>query len=156
VKPTADIYDDYGDRLQSCTTQFRNFGGRTAFEGVVTTVRCYDDNVLLRATLASTGAGRVLVVDGGGSLRTALIGDNIARLAVDNGWAGIVLHGAVRDVELLSRVPIGVKALGSNPRRSRKEGEGEIDIDVSFGEATFRPDSRVFSDADGLLVLERD
>ncbi|MEU8733627.1 ribonuclease E activity regulator RraA [Streptomyces tendae] len=156
MKPTADVYDDYGDRLQSCTTQFRNFGSRTAFEGVVTTVRCYDDNVLLRATLASTGAGRVLVVDGGGSLRTALIGDNIARLAVDNGWAGIVLHGAVRDVELLSRVPIGVKALGSNPRRSRKEGEGEIDIDVSFGEVTFRPDSRVFSDADGLLVLETD
>ncbi|MDA5145666.1 ribonuclease E activity regulator RraA [Streptomyces sp. AD681] len=154
MKPTADIYDDYGDRLQSCTTQFRDLGARTAFEGVVATVRCHDDNVLLRAALSEPGDGRVMVVDGGGSLRTALIGDNIAELAAGNGWAGIVLHGAVRDVEALARVPIGVKALGSNPRKSGKEGVGETGVDVSFGEVTFRPGSRVFCDADGILVLE--
>jgi len=152
MKPTADLYDEHGDDLQSCTTQFRLFGARTSFEGVVTTVRCREDNVVLKATLGEPGAGRVLVVDGGGSLAAALMGDLIADLGASNGWEGVVINGAVRDVEALSKINIGVKALGSNPRKSRKDGVGDRDVEVSFGGVTFTPGCHLYSDADGILV----
>lgn len=152
MKPTADLYDDHGDDLQSCTTQFRPFGARTSFEGAVTTVKCHEDNVILKATVGEPGAGRVLVVDGGGSLAAALMGDVIADLAASNGWEGVIINGAVRDVEALSRVNLGIKALGSNPRKGRKDGIGEKDVEVSFGEVTFTPGCHLYSDADGILV----
>ena len=152
MKPTADLYDEHGDDLQSCTTQFRLFGARTSFEGVVTTVRCHEDNVILKATLGEPGTGRVLVVDGGGSLAAALMGDLIADLGASNGWEGVVINGAVRDVEALSKINLGVKALGSNPRKSRKEGVGDRDVEVSFGGVTFTPGCHLYSDADGILV----
>lgn len=152
MKPTADLYDEHGDDLQSCTTQFRLFGARTSFEGAVTTVRCHDDNVILKATLGEPGAGRVLVVDGGGSLAAALMGDLIADLGASSGWEGVVINGAVRDVEALSKINIGVKALGSNPRKSRKEGVGDRDVEVSFGGVTFKPGCHLYSDTDGILV----
>jgi regulator of ribonuclease activity A len=152
MKPTADLYDEHGDDLQSCTTQFRLFGARTSFEGAVTTVRCHEDNVILKATLGEPGAGRVLVVDGGGSLAAALMGDLIADLGASNGWEGVVINGAVRDVEALSKINLGVKALGSNPRKSRKEGVGDRDVEVSFGGVTFTPGCHLYSDADGILV----
>ncbi|MEU9779944.1 ribonuclease E activity regulator RraA [Streptomyces phaeochromogenes] len=152
MKPTADLYDEHGDDLQSCTTQFRLFGARTSFEGVVTTVRCHEDNVILKATLGEPGAGRVLVVDGGGSLAAALMGDLIADLGASSGWEGVVINGAVRDVEALSKINLGVKALGSNPRKSRKEGLGDRDVEVSFGGVTFTPGCHLYSDADGILV----
>ncbi|WP_326732345.1 ribonuclease E activity regulator RraA [Streptomyces phaeochromogenes] len=152
MKPTADLYDEHGDDLQSCTTQFRLFGARTSFEGVVTTVRCHEDNVILKATLGEPGAGRVLVVDGGGSLAAALMGDLIADLGASSGWEGVVINGAVRDVEALSKINLGVKALGSNPRKSRKEGVGDRDVEVSFGGVTFTPGCHLYSDADGILV----
>ncbi|MFC8662423.1 ribonuclease E activity regulator RraA [Streptomyces sp. NPDC057199] len=152
MKPTADLYDEHGDDLQSCTTQFRSFGARTSFEGAVTTVRCHEDNVVLKATLGEPGAGRVLVVDGGGSLAAALMGDLIADLGASNGWEGVVINGAVRDVEALSKINLGVKALGSNPRKSRKEGVGDRDVEVSFGGVTFTPGCHLYSDADGILV----
>ncbi|MDQ1022939.1 regulator of ribonuclease activity A [Streptomyces umbrinus] len=152
MKPTADLYDEHGDDLQSCTTQFRLFGARTSFEGAVTTVRCHEDNVILKATLGEPGAGRVLVVDGGGSLGAALMGDLIADLGASSGWEGVVINGAVRDVEALSKINIGVKALGSNPRKSRKEGVGDRDVEVSFGGVTFKPGCHLYSDTDGILV----
>ncbi|MEV0933604.1 ribonuclease E activity regulator RraA [Streptomyces phaeochromogenes] len=152
MKPTADLYDEHGDDLQSCTTQFRLFGARTSFEGVVTTVRCHEDNVILKATLGEPGAGRVLVVDGGGSLAAALMGDLIADLGASSGWEGVVINGAVRDVEALSKINLGVKALGSNPRKSRKEGVGDRDVEVSFGGVTFTPGCHLYSDTDGILV----
>lgn len=124
MKPTADLYDEHGDDLQSCTTQFRLFGARTSFEGAVTTVRCHEDNVILKATLGEPGAGRVLVVDGGGSLAAALMGDLIADLGASSGWEGVVINGAVRDVEALSKINIGVKALGSNPGRAVRRVSG--------------------------------
>lgn len=124
MKPTADLYDEHGDDLQSCTTQFRLFGARTSFEGVVTTVRCHEDNVILKATLGEPGAGRVLVVDGGGSLAAALMGDLIADLGASSGWEGVVINGAVRDVEALSKINLGVKALGSNPVRAARRVSG--------------------------------
>ncbi|WP_217576591.1 ribonuclease E activity regulator RraA [Streptomyces sp. GbtcB7] len=152
MKPTADLYDEHGDNLQSCTTQFRLFGARTSFEGTVTTVKCHEDNVILKATVGEPGAGRVLVVDGGGSLSAALMGDVIAGLAASNGWEGVIIHGAVRDVEALSKVDLGIKALGSNPRKSRKDGVGDKDLEISFGEVTFTPGCHLYSDADGILL----
>ena len=107
----------------------------------------------MKQRVAEPGEGRVLVVDGGGSLRCALVGDNVAGLALASGWAGIVLNACVRDVEALAALPIGIKALGTNPRPSGKTGEGEIDVVVSFGGAAFRPGDLLHSDEDGILVL---
>ncbi|MDX3102279.1 ribonuclease E activity regulator RraA [Nonomuraea angiospora] len=149
---TADLYDERGDQLDSCDLQLRQYGGRRAFSGTVVTVRCHEDNVLLKSVLSEPGEGRVLVVDGGGSLRAALMGDVIAGMAVANGWAGVVINGAVRDVAALRELDLGVKALGSNPRRSAKAGGGERDVPVTFGGATFRPGAELFSDDDGILV----
>ncbi|WP_111766190.1 ribonuclease E activity regulator RraA [Nakamurella deserti] len=152
---TADLVDRYGDRLQSCDVQFRDLGGRVAFDGPATTVRCFQDNALVRSVLSGPGAGGVLVVDGAGSLHTALLGDVIARLGVDNGWAGVVIHGAVRDAAVLAGMPLGVKALGTNPRKSGKTGAGERDVVVEFGGAVFRPGDHVWCDADGVVTLPR-
>lgn len=150
---TADLYDEHGEELQICLTPLRRFGGRAAFDGPISTVRCFQDNALLKSVLGTPGNGRVLVVDGGGSLRTALCGDIIAQLAVDNGWAGVVLHGAVRDSALLAALDLGIKALGTVPRKSAKTGAGERDIDVCFGDATFRPGDHIWCDDDGVVTL---
>ncbi|GAA0977619.1 ribonuclease E activity regulator RraA [Acrocarpospora macrocephala] len=149
---TADLYDERGEQLDSCDLQFRQYGRRRAFHGVITTVRCHQDNVLLKAALSEPGAGRVLVVDGGGSLHTALMGDVIAGLAVGNGWSGVIINGAVRDVAALGELDLGIKALGSNPRKSAKEGTGERDVPVTFGGVTFTPGAELFSDDDGILA----
>jgi regulator of ribonuclease activity A len=119
----------------------------------VSTVRCHQDNALVKSVLSEPGEGRVLVVDGGGSVHTALMGDVIAQLAVDNGWAGVVIHGAVRDTAALAGMPLGVKALGSNPRKSAKTGAGDRDVPVTFGGTTFRPGDQLWSDDDGVVVL---
>ncbi|SDX92170.1 regulator of ribonuclease activity A [Modestobacter sp. DSM 44400] len=150
---TADLIDEHGDTLGSCDLQLRQYGGVRAFAGPVSTVRCHQDNALVKSVLSGPGDGRVLVVDGGGSVHTALLGDLIAQLAVDNGWAGVVLHGAVRDTATLAGMPLGIKAVGSNPRKSTKTGAGERDVPVSFGGTTFRPGDRLWSDDDGVVVL---
>jgi regulator of ribonuclease activity A len=155
VRSTADLYDELGDRAQSCALQLRSFGGRAAFEGTITTVRCHEDNVLLRAAVGRPGRGHVLVVDGGGSLEAALMGDVIAAAAVEHGWEGVVIHGAVRDTRALAGLDLGVKALGANPRKSRKEGAGEVDVQVAFGGASFTPGQHLVSDEDGILVFTR-
>ncbi|GAA4516144.1 ribonuclease E activity regulator RraA [Nonomuraea ferruginea] len=149
---TADLYDERGDELDSCDLQLRQYGGRRAFRGRIATVRCHQDNALVKAALAEPGEGRVLVVDGGGSVSTALMGDVIAGSAVANGWAGVVINGAVRDVAALRELDLGVKALGSNPRKSAKDGAGERDVPVTFGGVTFRPGAELWSDDDGILV----
>jgi regulator of ribonuclease activity A len=150
---TADLYDQHLDALQCCEIQFRNYGGRLAFDGPATTVRCFQDNALLKSVLSTPGNGGVLVVDGGGSLHTALMGDLIAQLGIDNGWSGIVLNGAVRDSALLADMDLGVKALGSIPRKSAKTGAGEKDVVLHLGGATFRPGDHVTCDSDGVVVL---
>jgi len=151
---TADLVDQHGDAVHSCDVQLRQYGGRTSFGGLVRTVRCHQDNALVKQVLATPGQGQVLVVDGGGSLHTALMGDLIAASAVEHGWAGVVIHGAVRDVAALRELDLGVKALGSNPRKSAKRGAGEVDTAVSFGGVTFRPGQRLWSDEDGVVVLD--
>jgi regulator of ribonuclease activity A len=152
---TADLYDEFAAELASCETQFRTYGGRPCFHGRIRTVRCLGDNALLRQLLSEPGQGQVLVVDGGASLGAALVGDLIAELARGNGWEGIVIHGAVRDTAALGRIDIGLKALGSNPRKSAKTGAGEADVPVSFGGATFVPGHWLYSDEDGIVLCAR-
>ncbi|WP_029145318.1 ribonuclease E activity regulator RraA [Microbacterium luticocti] len=149
---TADLYDERGDDLDSVSVQFHDLGGRVGFDGPIRTVRCHRDNALVKATLASPGDGAVLVVDGGGSLQSALVGDLIAASAVAHGWAGLIVHGAIRDRVALAEVPIGIKALGSNPRKSTKTGAGEVDVPVTIGGVVFTPGCHVWADADGILV----
>ncbi|MGO4189583.1 ribonuclease E activity regulator RraA [Pseudarthrobacter sp. TAF60_1] len=149
---TADLYDERGDELASVPLQFQSLGGRSHFSGPVRTIRCYQDNGLVKSTLATPGNGAVLVVDGGGSLGTALMGDMIAESAVANGWAGVVINGAIRDREAIAALDLGVKALGSNPRKSAKASAGEVDVDVVIDGVTFRAGVTVWCDPDGILV----
>ena len=149
---TADLIDRHGDTLASCETQFRQYGGRRFFHGPVRTIRTLEDNALIKQLLGEAGGGAVLVVDGGGSLRTALLGDLLASAALEHGWAGVILYGAVRDTAALGRIDLGIKALGSNPRKSGKAGTGGRDAAVSFGGVTFTPGAWVYSDDDGIVV----
>lgn len=129
-----------------------DLGGELAFDGPVRTVKCYEDNSLLKSVLSTPGEVAVLVIDGAGSLRRAVMGDMIAALAVENGWSGVVINSAVRDVAVLRTLPLGIKALGSNPRKSTRTGQGSVDVPVEFGGVTFRPGTRLVADEDGVLV----
>lgn len=149
---TADIYDERGEELASCETQFRSLGGRQEFEGVIETVHVRNDSVLVKEALATPGEGRVLVVDCEGSLESALMGDVLARSASENGWSGVIVNGAVRDSERLGGVELGVKALGTNPRRSHQHGTGTRGQAVIFGGVVFEHGGYVYADADGILV----
>lgn len=149
---TADLMDEHPD-AQVAHPGLRAFGGRPAFSGPIHTVVAPEDNTLVRAELETAGDGRVLVVDGLGSLRCALVGDNVAQLAIDNGWAGIVVHGCIRDAGVIDAMPTGVHALATNPRKSVKAGQGRIGEIVEFLGVTFRPGDELHADRDGVIVL---
>lgn len=149
---TADLYDEHEEALQSLSLQLQNLGGRERFSGSIRTIRCAGDNGLVKQVLNSPGDGAVLVVDGGASLESALMGDMIAAAAVKNGWSGVVINGPIRDRVAIAGLPLGVKALGSNPRKSAKAGAGEVDVPVTFGGVTFTPGRVLYSDEDGILV----
>lgn len=148
---TADLIDAAPD-TPSCEVQFRRFGQRRRFCGRVRTVRCFRDNGLVKKILNTPSNGEVLVVDGGGSLASALIGDMIAEAGRKNGWAGAVVYGVIRDSAAVDAMDFGIKALGTNPKKSAKDGAGETDVAVSFGGVTFRPGDYLYSDEDGVLV----
>lgn len=152
---TADLMDKFQDELQSCEIQFNNYGGRTSFYGPCKTLKCHNDNQLVRETLKSDGKGRVLVIDGGGSTYSALVGDLLAEFGHKNKWAGIVVNGVIRDVAAMRQLDLGVKAIGSNPRRSSKEGAGEVDTPVSFGTLNIKPGDWIYCDEDGVVLAER-
>jgi regulator of ribonuclease activity A len=141
-------------RIASCGVALRDFGGRARFSGAIRTIETFEDNAIVKRVLGEPGNGNVLVIDGGGSLRTALVGDVIAGLAVANGWAGLVIYGAVRDVAALRELPLGIKAVGSNPWTSGKTGSGTVDGPVHFGNATFEPGGWLYADEDGVLVAQ--
>ncbi len=149
---TADLYDEYGEDLQSVSIQFRSFGGVKAFSGPARTLRCHEDNALFKSIVSTPGNGSVAVVDGAGSLERALMGDMIATIAADNGWAGVIINGAIRDCVAISSLALGVKALGTNPRKSTKEGTGEADVTLQLDTCTVRPGAMVYSDEDGILI----
>ena len=152
-RATADLVDEIGPDVRSCDLQFGQYGGRAMFAGPISTVRCFQDNALLKSVLSEAGNGRVLVIDGDASLHTALVGDLIAELGRSNGWAGLIVHGAVRDASTLRTLDIGIKALGTNPRKSTKTGEGQRDVPVEFGGVTFVPGAIAYSDDDGIVVI---
>ena len=152
-RATADLVDDIYPDVRSCDLQLRNFGGVTDFAGPITTVKCFQDNALLKSVLSEPGEGRVLVIDGDGSLHTALVGDVIAGIAKDSGWAGLIVHGAVRDASTLRTIDVGIKALGTNPRKGGKTGVGERDVEVTFGGVTFVPGEVAYCDEDGIVVV---
>jgi regulator of ribonuclease activity A len=149
---TADVYDERGEELDSLGLQLQDFGGHAAFDGPIRTVRCHRDNALVKSLLATPGEGAVLVVDGGGSLDSALVGDLIAGSAVENGWTGLIVHGAIRDRATIAGLALGVKALGTNPRKSAKDGVGEVDVPVTIAGVVFTPGRHVWADLDGVLV----
>ncbi len=149
---TADLYDVHGDTLRVALPVFRDFGGKDRFFGPAATVKCHEDNSLVRAALEELGEGRVLVIDGGASLRCALVGDMLAELGYKNGWQGIIVNGCIRDAEVMKTIDIGIKALGSNPRKSVKKGAGDRDIAVEIAGITVRPGDHVYADTDGIVV----
>jgi len=152
---TADLCDAHADELQIAEPGLVTIGGAPAFGGPIATVQVLEDNVLVRQALEEPGQGRVLVIDGGGSLRCALIGDMLATLARDNGWAGVIVNGCVRDSRAIGALEVGVMALATHPRKSGKLGQGSRDVPVSFRGVTFRPGQVVYADRDGIVVATR-
>jgi len=149
---TTDLSDAHPD-LQVCAPLFRDFGGRRDFHGPTATLKVFEDNALVRSALERPGEGRVLVVDGGGSLRCALVGGQLGELAVKNGWAGLLVHGCVRDTNELAAQPIGIKALAAHPRKSAKgQHGGAADVPVEFAGVRFLPGAWLYADADGIVV----
>jgi regulator of ribonuclease activity A len=152
---TPNLSDELGDAARVAEPVFRDFGGVRSFSGEVETLRVFEDNALVRATLETAGRGRVLVVDGGGSLRTALVGGKLAALAAENGWSGLVVYGAVRDIAEMSTASVGIKALAPCPRKSGKTGAGERGVPVTIAGVGVRPGDHLWADRDGVLVADR-
>ena len=153
---TADLCDEHGSDVQVADPLFRDFGGRKAFFGPVLTLRVPDDNSLVRTALEEKGHGRVLVVDAGGRTDCALLGGNLATLAQDNGWAGVLVHGCVRDSDELAATAVGVKALACCPRKSEKRGLGERDVPLELAGVTVEPGAWIYCDADGVVVAREE
>lgn len=152
---TTDLSDAHPTAVQAADPIFRDYGGRRAFHGPITTLKLFEDNALVRSALETAGEGRVLVVDGGGSMRCALLGDQLAELAVRHAWAGVVVYGCIRDSEVIGQLDLGVKALATHPLKSIKRGEGQRDLPVRFAGVTFRPGAWLYADADGLIVSDQ-
>ena len=149
---TADLCDEFSDRLQILAPGYAAFGGHARFAGRIATLTVFEDNSRVREMLSEPGEGRVLVVDGGGSRRCALVGDQLGALAVKNGWAGIVVYGCIRDSVALGQLPLGVRALATHPLKSVKNGVGERELAVTFDGVTFRPGDWLYADEDGVIT----
>ena len=149
---TCDLCDEHATGLQVAEPLFRDFGRRLVFGGEIVTVKCHEDNSVVKELVATSGDGRVMVVDGGGSLRRALLGDQLAAQAARNKWSGLVIYGAVRDVQLIAGLDIGVKALNAIPVKTEKRGIGDRDVTLQFAGVTFTPGDFVYSDPNGLIV----
>lgn len=152
---TADLCDDHIEKLQVAEDIFNDFGGTKCFNGEIITIKVFEDNSLVRAALEAQGTGKVLVIDGGGSQRCALVGGLIGVLAKKNNWSGIVVYGCIRDSEEISGIEIGVKAIGTCPVKSVKRGEGQTNIPVRFAGVNFIPGHFLYADEDGMVVAEK-
>jgi regulator of ribonuclease activity A len=152
---TTDLSDEFGDEVQVCQSVFRDFGGLRRFAGPAATLKCFEDNSLVRELVAEPGEGRVLIVDAGGSMRRAVLGDLLAKKALDNGWRGFVIYGCIRDSFAIGTMAIGVKALGTIPLKTDKRGEGQRDVTVRFADVSFAPGAWIYADEDGILVAPR-
>ena len=147
-----DLCDEYPELVRVMSPMLRNFGGVSAFGGPITTIKCHEDNSLVAKAVEEPGEGRVLVVDGGGSMRCALLGDNLARKAANNGWAGIIIYGCVRDVDELADMSLGIQAIAAMPLKSVKRDIGLRDVEVIFGGVDFVPGEFVYGDNNGVIV----
>ena len=149
---TTDLYDANEGKVAVLQPMLKSYGGKPRFAGQIVTLKLYEDNTLVREVLGEAGAGKVLVVDGGGSLRCALLGDQIAELAVKNQWEGVVIYGCIRDSVAIAALPLGVRALDTNPKKSVKRNEGTRDLVLNFGGVDFTPGHWLYADEDGVLV----
>ncbi|WP_053025514.1 ribonuclease E activity regulator RraA, partial [Vibrio cholerae] len=151
---TSALCDIYLDQVDVVEPMFSNFGGCASFAGQITTIKCYEDNGLIRETLEQDGLGRILLIDGGGSLRRALIDAELAALAEENEWEGIVVYGSVREVDELEEMSIGIQAIASIPVGATSQGIGEVDIPVNFGGVTFLPEDYLYADNTGIIISQ--
>lgn len=147
-----ELCDQFPELVRVVEPMFGNFGGRETFGGKIVTIKAFEDNSLVREQVAQPGQGKVLVVDGGGSMRRAMLGDMLAEKAEKNGWEGIIIYGCIRDVNAIGGLDLGVQALGTHPMKTDKRGLGDLNVDVTFGGVTFRPGEYVYADNNGVLV----
>ena len=149
---TTDLCDEHPDLVRVVEPLFANYGGKVCFGGEIVTVKCHEDNSVVKETAGAPGHGKVMVVDGGASMRRALLGDMIAENAVKNGWAGFIIYGCIRDVDAIGALDIGVQALGTIPLKTDKRGIGDRNVAVTFGGVTFHPGEFVYADNNGIIV----
>ncbi|OOE68613.1 ribonuclease E activity regulator RraA [Salinivibrio kushneri] len=149
---TSELCDMYPEHVDVVEPMFSSYGGRSSFGGQITTVKCFEDNGLIREMAEQGGEQRIMLIDGGGSLRRALIDGEIAQLAADNDWAGMIVYGCVRDVDTIDEIDIGIQALASIPVGTDEQGIGETDVPVNFGGVTFLPDDHVYADTTGVIL----
>ena len=151
---TTDLYDDHLELLQVVAPIFRDFGGKSQFHGEIVTLKALEDNTFLKASFETDGRGKVLVVDSAGSMRCAIMGDVMAALGAGNGWEGVIINGCIRDSADVAKVNIGVKALGTIPRKTVKRSQGVLDIPIHFADATFNPGEFIYADEDGIIISD--
>ena len=151
-----DICDEFPQDVRVLEPLFSSFGGKQRFSGEIITIRCFKDNSLVRDAVRTEGRGRVIVVDGGGSMRRALLGDMLAAKAAENGWRGVVINGCVRDVEILETIDLGVKALNCHPVKTDKRGEGQLNVPVRFAGVSFKPGQFLYADKNGAVIVPVD
>lgn len=149
---TPDLCDEYPELVRVLEPMMKNYGGRQSFGGEIVTIKCFEDNSLVREKVAQPGKGKVLVVDAGGSKRRACLGDMLAEKAVSNGWEGILMYGCIRDVDAIAALDLGVQALGAHPMKTEKKGVGEFNLEVTFGGVVFTPGEYVYADNNGVIV----
>ncbi|RVU32624.1 ribonuclease E activity regulator RraA [Neptunomonas marina] len=147
-----ELCDQFPELVQVVEPMFGNFGGKETFGGEIVTIKAFEDNSLVREQVAQAGEGKVLVVDGGGSMRRAMLGDMLAEKAEKNGWEGIIIYGCIRDVNAIGGLALGVQALGTHPMKTEKRGLGDLNVSVTFGGVTFNPGEFVYADNNGVLV----
>ena len=150
-----ELCDQFPEHVRVVEPMFCNYGGREAFGGEIVTLKAFEDNSLVREQVALPGEGKVLVVDGGGSMRRAMLGDMLAEKAAANGWQGIVIYGCIRDVNAIGNTELGVQALGTHPMKTEKRGLGDLNVELTFGGVTFRPGEYLYADNNGVLVSDR-
>jgi len=149
---TTDLYDDHLENLQVAAPIFRDFGGKMRFHGQIVTLKALEDNTFLKAAFEIDGRGKVLVVDSSGSMRAAIMGDVMAALGASNGWEGIIINGCIRDSADVAKVNIGVKALGTIPRKTVKRAQGVRDVSLRFADVQFNPGEYLYADEDGIVL----
>lgn len=152
---TPDLCDEHPEDVRIAEPVFRNLGGRRCFFGQIVTVKCFEDNSLVKEQVSSSGLGKVLVVDGGGSQRCALLGDKLALKAKENQWSGLVINGCVRDIDEISVTDIGVQALGIHPKKSVRKGQGDLNVEINFAGLTFKPGEYIYADNNGVVISSK-